>query len=777
MSEKKDPVKKMQDHLESIAAIEHKGERIQALVDLGNRVRERERKVPVSFNDFLLMARDNPQMVFRDIFQLFHDMVHHYVPRGKDEYGASKDSVGFSNFDCSDLFVQGCDSPFFADRLFSNRLMGLINGFRKGIPHNQLFLFEGPPGSGKSTFLNNLLMRLEEYMKIAEGAMFKTYWRLDIKKLGGFRRIERRIDKLAEGVSKKEKLEGESELDSMRYPMKYFEFSCPKHDHPILQIPKEYRRRFLNEFIPDGEFKEHLFHRKEFEWVHKGIPCSICSSLFDTLLEILGDPMEVYSMIWARRDNYNRQFGEGISIFNPGDPTFKRPVTNSTIQTLINDLLKSNDVDYTYSVLAKTNNGVYALMDIKENNVERLKNLHGIISDGVHKVELVEERIRSLFVGVMNPEDKRHYEDVKSFQDRIVTVNVPYILDYNTEVAIYKNKFGKDITKLFLPGVLKNIARIIISTRLNRESPLIKEWISVPGRYSKYLDRDALLLKMDLYTGTIPSWLVEEDLKRFDKKRRKALLIEAETEGNAGISGRQSINVFKKLFTRYSKRGEAITMENVVKFFDRENDPLFELIPEGFLKSLEDMYDYNLVQEVKESIYFFNKEQIERDIKNYLCSVNFDIGDRVSCDHTNDVVEVTREYFKNFEMIILGNHATDTGMQEFRNDARREYISRTLTQEIRIEGKDITDTLLFKSIFEKYKNNLKENALAPYIGSDSFRLAVKDYGTKSFDAYDERLKRDIKRMIKNMKKKFGYSDSGASQVVLYVFDKKIMDRY
>ena len=49
------------------------------------------------------------------------------------------------------------------------------------------------------------------------------------------------------------------------------------------------------------------------------------------------------------------------------------------------------------SVLAKTNNGIYSIMDIKSHNKDRLMNLHGVISDNIHKVEYIEERINSLF--------------------------------------------------------------------------------------------------------------------------------------------------------------------------------------------------------------------------------------------------------------------------------------------------------------------------------------------------------------------------------------------
>ena len=41
--------------------------------------------------------------------------------------------------------------------------MKLAVDIRQASQNNRIFLFEGPPGSGKSTFLNILLQKLEEY--------------------------------------------------------------------------------------------------------------------------------------------------------------------------------------------------------------------------------------------------------------------------------------------------------------------------------------------------------------------------------------------------------------------------------------------------------------------------------------------------------------------------------------------------------------------------------------------------------------------------------------
>ncbi len=109
-------------------------------------------------------------------------------------------------------------------------------------------------------------------------------------------------------------------------------------------------------------------------------------------------------------------------------------------------------------------------MDIKSHNNDRFTDLHNIISEGVHKVEDIEENVNSLLLAIMNPEDQRNVKEFKSFSDRIEYINVPYVMDVNTEVKIYKNTFGKQIEELFLPRIMTNFARVIISSRLTTRS-------------------------------------------------------------------------------------------------------------------------------------------------------------------------------------------------------------------------------------------------------------------------------------------------------------------
>jgi Cdc6-like AAA superfamily ATPase len=150
---------------------------------LSNDLKKYERRNVLTFDEWLDKISQSPELVLRDVFQVVHDMMVQHVEIKEDVHDHSADAVGFVNYDFRRLFVDGCDDPFFADRLFANRLMNLTRSLGKGAQNNRIYLFEGPPGSGKSTFLKNLLMKLEEYTKMPEGVMYNTFWKIDTSEI------------------------------------------------------------------------------------------------------------------------------------------------------------------------------------------------------------------------------------------------------------------------------------------------------------------------------------------------------------------------------------------------------------------------------------------------------------------------------------------------------------------------------------------------------------------------------------------------------------------
>jgi len=759
----------------------------QAIDNLHKNMVDTEQSTLFSFESILELTRNNPTQVLRNVFQVFHDMVKHYVGEGINEYPDDPESIGYVSFDCSQLFVKDSDHPFFADRLFANRLVALCESFKRSAQQNKIYVFEGPPGSGKSTFLNILLMKFEEYTGTDQGMRYETVWRLDPQLLGGHykRQSNPVVKKLFQLLSQSDpefSLDIPDDESDLTFRDNIIEVPCPSHDHPILMIPKLHRRAFLDDLFHNNEIKWKLFTEKEYEWVFRETPCTICSSLFEALLDRFQNPLRVYQMIYARPYRYNRRLGEGITVYNPGDkPMRKQVLDNPMIQKQINRvLMDSNRVKYIFSTYAKTNNGIYALMDIKSHNKDRLTELHNIVSEGLHKVEDLEENVNSLFIALMNPEDNKNISDFPSFSDRIEIVNIPYILDWHTEVEIYHNIFGKHINNDFLPRVLNNFARVVISTRMKTNSPATVEWIDNPHKYSQYCDDNLLLLRMEIYAGVIPAWLSEEDRKRFTAKRRRKILAESDNEGITGFSGRDSIKIFNDFYSSYSKDNQLINMSMLFKFFskyNKEKDKENNNISESFLVSLVQMYNYTVLQEVKESLYYYNEDEISKHIKQYIFACNYESGTRQTCHFTGENIDINEVFFESFEARIFQSPKTSEERLSFRNDIQKEYTSKTLTQEMIIDQKNIVDTRLYESLHERYVHNLKEKVLDPFLENQNFRRAIKDFDTEEFKAYDKRIQHDISFLIKNLCNKFGYSDQGAKEVCIYVIDNELPKKY
>lgn len=718
---------------------------LEKLLELTKQIREKEQRHPINFNDFLFLLSNEPKQILRNIFQLFHDMVQYHVPNGVDEYENDIDNVGFREYDLSKLLIEDVGTPFFSDRLFANRFIQMTEDISKGINVNQIYLFEGPPGSGKSTFLNNLLQKMQDYTFTDQGTLYKIFWKIDSKYIN------------------------KNEVNS-----KKISYSCPHNDNPFLIIPKELRKDFLKTLIKDPIIYNEIIESKKFEWLFKSEPCPLCKSIYNSLIDILDDPLKVYDMVYAKKIDFNRQLGKGISVWNPSDNLIEHIYTNDLLEQDFKNFLSSEEIELKYSYLALTNNGIYALMDIKDNNITRLLSLHGIISDGVHKVEHIEEKINTLFLGLVNPEDKKTFIDIKSFQDRVRFVSIPYVLDAQTEVKIYESKFGNKIYNLFLPRVLNNLAKIIISTRLNTESNIFKKWLKYKSKYEKYIDPDLLLLKMELYNGKIPRWLEPEDIQGFKKNVRLALLNEALNEGIKGISGRQSLTLFNNLISEFKDKEDEIDMLNVINFFEDQPDSIKKLIPTQFIDSLLKIYEINIVQELKDALYTYNDQKIYEDIIHYLYSLSYDLDTKINNPFTGKKYTLTNDFLISIENHLYIN--TDD-IAKIRNNLLNRFITETLAQEIEIRQKKWQETKLVSELYELYKENIKKASLDPYLKNQSFRFALLDYFTKKFSNYDAKIQEDINHMINILHDKYKYSERGAIKIALYIIDQNLPEKY
>ena len=272
----------------------------KAMLNLNQTMSTQEQRTSISFEAFLNELVAEPKTVTRNIFQVFHDMMKAYVGEGVDEYPDDPESINFAAYDCSKLFVEGTDNPFFADRLFANRLVKLVEALKRGTQQNKIYIFKGPPGCGKSTFLNNMLTKFEEYANTDAGLRYETVWRFDRKIFGQFRDYEthpilKQLSGLLEGSTSDKTNSGggrslrnsssdaETLLNDSHAPYMaedHVEIPCPSHDNPLLMIPKHYRREFFDDLFKNdnlnGSFppKKNMNGCSEISPVRSAVHCT-----------------------------------------------------------------------------------------------------------------------------------------------------------------------------------------------------------------------------------------------------------------------------------------------------------------------------------------------------------------------------------------------------------------------------------------------------------------------------------------------------------------------
>lgn len=189
------------------------------------------------------------------------------------------------------------------------------------------------------------------------------------------------------------------------------------------------------------------------------------------------------------------------------------------------------------------------------------------------------------------------------------------------------------------------------------------------------------------------------------------------------------------------------------------------------------MYDYTILQEVKESLYYYNEEQIARDIKNYLFAVNFEMNTVETCTYTGDKLEINSDFFENIESRLLGSAVDPKKRLAFRTDTQKEYTTTTLPQEVIVEGVQICDTRLYQNLYEKYVFNLKEKVLDPFLENENFRQAIKDFDEETFKSHDKKIRDDVTFLMTNLCEKNPYSQQGAKEVCMYVIDNDLAKKF
>jgi len=421
-----------------------------------------------SFEEYLKMAKEDPRIT-HNAYQRLHAAILHY---GTTEHTELKEKIiHYKLFD--DPFENGVDAIRGLDKSLMDFVRLLEAASESFGVDRRILLLHGPVGSSKSSIARVIKKGLEDYTRKPEGALYTYRWiKVD--------------DHDESGV-------GDKIVD------------CPMHEDPIHLIPAR--------------------HRKDLGFDHvKGNICPLCRHFYIKLMDTHEGDFEkvIKNHIQVFRFVFSEDNRMGITTFQPKDEKNQdsTELTGDIDYRKIAEYGKDSDPRaFNFDgELNCANRGFIEMIEMLKLDTAFLYDL--LTASQEHKIKpkkFAHVDIDEVILSHTNePEFIKLQKDKlqEALRDRIVKVNIPYVLKLDDEIKIYEKLFKSDtVGKFIAPHTLEIAAMWAILTRL--EPPV--------GNIT-------YVQKMKLYNGRALPGFNEENVKELQEK--------AVREGMDGISPR-----------------------------------------------------------------------------------------------------------------------------------------------------------------------------------------------------------------------------------------------
>jgi serine protein kinase len=429
-----------------------------------------------TFKDYLDLVTEDPRII-RNSYQRIYDMIMSY---GVEEVTQQKEKLLRYHF-FGDPLGGGADAIFGLERAIM-RLVGCFKSAAAGFgTEKRVLLLHGPVGSSKSTIVRLIKQGLEVYSRGDEGQMYTFQWRV----------VE----------------DGEEKW-----------INCPMNGEPLLLIPEATRDRVVAS-IDEG-------HQSDYRLSVKGDLCPASRWYYqDAMKRHDGDWQKmVENEIRIRRLVLSEKDRVGIGTFQPKDEK------NQDSTELTGDINYRKIAEYGSDSDPRAfnfdgefniaNRGIIEFIEVLKLDVAFLYDLLGASQEHVVKPKkFAQTDIDEVIIGHTNEPEYRKLQNnelMEAFRDRTVKIDVPYNVELDDEIRIYKRDFTPErVGRTHIaPHTIETAAMWAILTRLSDPK----------------MPNLSLMQKLKLYNGKTLPGFTEDNIKE--------LRVESPREGLEGISPR-----------------------------------------------------------------------------------------------------------------------------------------------------------------------------------------------------------------------------------------------
>ncbi len=732
-----------------------------------------ENRSILSFDEYLQSFLEAPRQQARSSAQYVRDMLDHF---GSDERETPVGKVRrWKLFDlpfepeARALRVAGQEEV-------QTALYRALGTFVRSGRVNKLLLLHGPNGSSKSSIVAALHRGMEAYSRTKEGALYRTHWVFPSERtLRGGTGVGFGTRAETAALTSFAHVEGDG-LDAR--------LTCAMKDHPLLLVPKEERRRLLEEACrPSAREGASESDFVLSDYILDGEPCHTCRQVHDALLaSYAGDWMKVLRHVQVERFYVSARYQQAAVTVEPQlsiDAGYRQMTADRSVSALPPSM-HSLSLFEPHGPLVAANRGIVEYSDLLKRPLETFKYLLGTSETGRVALDQFLLQLDVVLVASANEKQLSAFKDTAefaSFKGRLELIRVPYIRRASVEREIYDRQITTAaVGKHVAPHVTEVAASWAVLTRLKRP---------MPERYQaeiKGMVEDlAPLEKLRLYdTGEPPDRLGIAEAKVL-RKHVPDLYRESDSypsyEGRIGASAREIktalLNAAQapgaRCLTPLSvlEELEAICSDTTVHEFLQQEVVDGYHDHEGFLRVAEAEYLDAIDEEVRDSMGLVSETQYRELFERYVTIVSHWVkGEKVRNRVTGEYEAPDEDRMRDLERIVMPPG-------EDRRAFRRGLISAVGAYRLdHPDAAQIDWVRIFPDAFRRLRDHYFDERKTQLKRG---REEVLRYLSDARSGLDEKAVKRVEETLRTMRERYGYCEHCAQDAILFLMRRRYDD--
>lgn len=722
----------------------------------------------LGFDEYLVLVAESPRAQTRGSARYVIEMLDHY---GKAPPPATRE-IAASRFKIFDKPLDGITHPIIGQEGVQEHVYRALRSFVQQRMNNKLLLLHGPNGSAKSSLVAALMAGMERYSREPGGAMYTFNWVFPADKVtkGGMG--------ISGTSSRREGLGSYARLPDEEIVAR---IGCDLRDHPLLLIPSEQRKAFLEKLLGREKAAEAWEHMPQY--LTQGDLCHRCKEIFEALLVAQGgDLRKVLMHAQVERFYYSRRYRKGLVTIEPQlhvDAEYRLLTYNKNLSALPPSLNGLN----LFSIagdLVDGNRGIVNYSDLLKRPVDSFKYLLIACETGAVNVGASIAYLDAVMIGSTNElqlDAFKEFPDFTSFKARIELVRVPYLLSATEESKIYEQELPNIAgDKHISPHTAWSLALWAVLTRLKKPNS-----INYPPNVSTIISRLTPLEKARLYdAGEMPLNLTADERKLLRASLRKLYdeyINVPYYEGRMGASAREMKSM---LFgaaqnPEYSCLSPLAVMREMEEFVKRvtEYDFLKQDVKDGyhdaaeFINVVRSEYLNRIDHEVRDSIGLYDSAQWEDFLRKYVQNISLVLKkEKVKNPITGKLEDPDFPLISELEKIVDAPE-DESGREAF----RQNIISQVGAWSLDHPNTPVVYAKVFPDFWRKLERHYYESQKALLM---KMHNALLVYGTERGkpDPTQEEGARLAEQTVDNMKNKLGYCDHCAKEVITFLMRQR-----